>query len=150
MDKKLIRIGRLENMKDTRPVDLSHDGVPLTVVRAGDEVNAFARVCSHSDRVFNQTKMKNGCIFCPYHGGRVCFDGRTGGVVNRDGKDVPEGLHKLDTLIVDGVVYVRLHERDFDFMVGTARRRAEREELARLKSKKKGLFDSISRLLGGK
>jgi 3-phenylpropionate/trans-cinnamate dioxygenase ferredoxin subunit len=48
----------------------------LAVCRVGDELFAFANVCTHQEALLSDGYVEDGCIECPLHGGR--FDLRTG------------------------------------------------------------------------
>lgn len=68
------------------------DGVWCLLVCEGDgTARAFLDHCSHKDIPLGpKARLKRGAVRCPYHD--VCFDRRTGAVINDNGKKVPDGL----------------------------------------------------------
>jgi 3-phenylpropionate/trans-cinnamate dioxygenase ferredoxin component len=67
---------RLAELKDSQPRRLIADGVPLAVVRVGDEVFAVDDHCSHAEVSLSEGEVSGCEIECWLHGSR--FDLRTG------------------------------------------------------------------------
>jgi nitrite reductase/ring-hydroxylating ferredoxin subunit len=67
---------RLADLRPDRPRRVVVDGVPVTVVRVGDEVFAVSDVCSHAEVSLSEGEVSGCQIECWLHGSR--FDLRTG------------------------------------------------------------------------
>jgi 3-phenylpropionate/trans-cinnamate dioxygenase ferredoxin component len=67
---------RLAELKDSQPRRLIADGVPLAIVRVGDEVFAVDDHCSHAEVSLSEGEVSGCEIECWLHGSR--FDLRTG------------------------------------------------------------------------
>jgi nitrite reductase/ring-hydroxylating ferredoxin subunit len=64
----------LENDKPTR---VTHNGVPILLVRRGGRVFAMAETCSHFSGPLSEGKLIGDSIACPYHFSRFALeDGR--------------------------------------------------------------------------
>ncbi len=67
---------RLAELKDSQPRRLIADGIPVAVVRIGDEVFAVDDHCSHAEVSLSEGEVSGCEIECWLHGSR--FDLRTG------------------------------------------------------------------------
>jgi nitrite reductase/ring-hydroxylating ferredoxin subunit len=67
---------RLGDLRPDQPRRITVDGVPVAVVRVGDEVFAVADHCSHAEVSLSEGEVSGCEIECWLHGSR--FDLRTG------------------------------------------------------------------------
>ncbi len=67
---------RLADLRANQPRRVVVDGVPVAVVRVGDEVFAVGDVCSHAEVSLSEGEVSGCQIECWLHGSR--FDLRTG------------------------------------------------------------------------
>lgn len=67
---------RLSELRESQPRRLIVEGVPLAVVRVGDEVFAVDDHCSHAEVSLSEGEVSGCEIECWLHGSR--FDLRTG------------------------------------------------------------------------
>ncbi len=64
-----VRVGELAG------VDL--DGVPLVMTRLADRVVAYADRCTHRGGPLHEGTLEDGCVVCPWHGGRFDLEDGT-------------------------------------------------------------------------
>ena len=67
---------RLADLRPNRPRRVTVDGVPVALVRVGDDVFAVNDVCSHAEVSLSEGEVADCEIECWLHGSR--FDLRTG------------------------------------------------------------------------
>ncbi len=67
---------RLSDLRPNQPRRVVIDGVPVSLVRVGDEVFAVGDVCSHAEVSLSEGEVSGCQIECWLHGSR--FDLRTG------------------------------------------------------------------------
>ena len=67
---------RLADLRPNQPRRVVIDGVPVSLVRVGDEVFAVGDVCSHAEVSLSEGEVSGCQIECWLHGSR--FDLRTG------------------------------------------------------------------------
>ncbi len=67
---------RLADLRPNHPRRVVVDGVPVALVRVGDEVFAVSDVCSHAEVSLSEGEVSGCQIECWLHGSR--FDLRTG------------------------------------------------------------------------
>lgn len=67
---------RIADLRDSQPRRIVIDGLPVAVVRIGDEVFAVNDVCSHAEVSLSEGEVAGCQIECWLHGSR--FDLRTG------------------------------------------------------------------------
>lgn len=67
---------RLADLRPNQPRRVVVDGVPVAVVRVGDEVFAVSDICSHAEVSLSEGEVSGCQIECWLHGSR--FDLRTG------------------------------------------------------------------------
>jgi nitrite reductase/ring-hydroxylating ferredoxin subunit len=67
---------RLADLRPNQPRRVVVDGVPVALVRVGDEVFAVSDVCSHAEVSLSEGEVSGCQIECWLHGSR--FDLRTG------------------------------------------------------------------------
>ena len=79
------------------------DGVPVLLVRQGDELRAISAVCSHAGGPLDEgTLDQDGCVTCPWHGSRF----RTqDGTVMRGPASVPQP--QWEVRVDGGRIFVR-------------------------------------------
>ncbi len=101
---------------------LSVDGVPVCVVRQGDELRGFISICSHKNLIMRDVPFDGEVLYCPFH--HVSFDAVSGQVVDSRGKRVPEGLRPVAiSQNANGEVKVRLSDRDRRYVRASQARR---------------------------
>ncbi len=67
---------RLADLRPNQPRRVVIDGVPVALVRVGDEVFAVSDICSHAEVSLSEGEVSGCQIECWLHGSR--FDLRTG------------------------------------------------------------------------
>lgn len=67
---------RLSDLRNRQPRRIVVDGVPVAVVRVGDEVFAVDDICTHAEVSLSEGEVSGCQIECWLHGSR--FDLRTG------------------------------------------------------------------------
>ncbi|MGH3917080.1 MAG: non-heme iron oxygenase ferredoxin subunit [Pseudonocardiaceae bacterium] len=70
------RVCSLTEMKEDEPVGFDADGVPVVLVRQGEQVYALADICSHAEVALSEGEVTRQGLECWLHGS--CFDLRTG------------------------------------------------------------------------
>jgi len=70
------RVCSLTEIKEDEPVGFDVDGVPVVLVRQGEQVYALADVCSHAEIALSEGEVTRLGLECWLHGS--CFDLRTG------------------------------------------------------------------------
>lgn len=81
---------------------VQHDGVPILVVRRGDQILAVAETCSHLGGPLSEGKLEGTSVQCPWHASRFALeDGRV-----LDGPAV-HPLPCMETQINNGQVEIR-------------------------------------------
>ena len=73
---QFVRACALADVPDDGGLGVEIDGVPVAVVRTGDEVFALHDVCSHEEVPLSEGEIDGCTIECWLHGSR--FDLRTG------------------------------------------------------------------------
>lgn len=58
-----------------RPTRALLGEIPLLLVRTGGEIRAISAVCTHRGGPLDEGTLEDGCIRCPWHGGRFALDG---------------------------------------------------------------------------
>ena len=65
------------DLTEAKPTRAEHDGVPILLVRRGDQIFAMAETCSHFSGPLSEGKLVGDSIVCPWHGSRFALeDGR--------------------------------------------------------------------------
>ncbi|MGH3927574.1 MAG: non-heme iron oxygenase ferredoxin subunit [Pseudonocardiaceae bacterium] len=72
----ITRVCGLTEIKEDEPVGFDVDGVPVVLVRQGEQVYALADVCSHAEIALSEGEVTRKGLECWLHGS--CFDLRTG------------------------------------------------------------------------
>ncbi|WP_214107388.1 Rieske (2Fe-2S) protein [Acrocarpospora catenulata] len=70
------KVCRLSDIPDEGVIPVEVDGVPVAVVRAGEQVYALHDVCSHAEVRLSEGEVYDGTLECWLHGS--CFDVATG------------------------------------------------------------------------
>ena len=70
------RVCSLNDLKEDLPAGFEVDGVPVVLVRQGEQVYALADVCSHAEIALSEGEVTGKGLECWLHGS--CFDLRTG------------------------------------------------------------------------
>jgi 3-phenylpropionate/trans-cinnamate dioxygenase ferredoxin subunit len=76
MSPNWIDVGGVEAVSETAPLSAEIDGVPVVIVRCGDELFAVEDRCTHDGESFAGAEVEGCEIVCPRHGSRFCL--RTG------------------------------------------------------------------------
>lgn len=107
MSEKYVRACALSQLPAEGALGVEIDGVPVAVVRTGDEVFALHDVCSHEEVPLSEGEIYDHTLECWLHGS--CFDVRTGKPTGPPAtKPVPTYPVKLE----GGDVYVGLPAPD--------------------------------------
>lgn len=64
----LTKAAELARLEDNRPVRVEVDGVPVCLVRIGDQVRAVHDTCSHEEYSLAEGMVWSGSIECAKHG----------------------------------------------------------------------------------
>jgi len=70
------RVCNLTDLKEDLPVGFEVDGMPVVLVRQGEQVYALADICSHAEIALSEGEVTRHGLECWLHGS--CFDLRTG------------------------------------------------------------------------
>jgi 3-phenylpropionate/trans-cinnamate dioxygenase ferredoxin subunit len=70
------RVCGLSDLKEDLPAGFEVDGMPVVLVRQGEQVFALADVCSHAEIALSEGEVTLRGLECWLHGS--CFDLRTG------------------------------------------------------------------------
>lgn len=62
------KVADLDALEENRPVRVEAGGIPLTLVRVGDQVHAVLDVCSHEDYPLHEGFVFGTQIECALHG----------------------------------------------------------------------------------
>ncbi len=90
-------------LPESRPTRAEHDGVPILLVRRGEQIFALAETCSHFSGPLSEGNLIDDSIQCPWHRSRFALaDGRV-----LDGPAV-HAQPCLQTRVRDGRIEVRL------------------------------------------
>jgi 3-phenylpropionate/trans-cinnamate dioxygenase ferredoxin component len=71
-----IDIGSADSVTETTPLTADLDGIPIVVVRCGNEIHAVEDRCTHDGEELGEAEVESCQIICPRHGARFCL--RTG------------------------------------------------------------------------
>lgn len=71
-----VKAARLSELEDAAPKRVEVDGIPVSLVRTGDEVFAINDICSHANVSLSEGEVEGCSIECWLHGSS--FDLRTG------------------------------------------------------------------------
>jgi 3-phenylpropionate/trans-cinnamate dioxygenase ferredoxin component len=71
-----VRVCSLADLKDEVPAGFQVGGVPVVLVRQGEQVYALADVCSHAEIALSEGEVTRKGLECWLHGS--CFDLATG------------------------------------------------------------------------
>ena len=99
-----VRIVALAELPDGRGVRVDVDGARIAVFRIGDDVYAIDDRCSHAEASLAEGEVFDLSVECPRHGAE--FDLQTG----EGTLPATRPVRVYDTDVVDGDVFLRLHE----------------------------------------
>jgi 3-phenylpropionate/trans-cinnamate dioxygenase ferredoxin subunit len=71
-----VRVCSLSDLKEDQPTGLQIEGMPVVLVRQGEQVYALADVCSHAEIALSEGEVTRKGLECWLHGS--CFDLHTG------------------------------------------------------------------------
>jgi nitrite reductase/ring-hydroxylating ferredoxin subunit/uncharacterized membrane protein len=105
-------VGRLDELPDGEPTRRTLDGVPVFVLRRGQQVDVLYDLCSHLSGPLSEGELSGAgdemCITCPWHGSTFRLrDGR----VRRGPTTYPQPVLQV-RVDPDGSVQARLAEED--------------------------------------
>lgn len=69
-------VGETDDFPDQQPWPVVVQGVPIAMIRDGEEIFALHDMCTHGAARLTDGFVENGCVECPLHQG--LFDLRTG------------------------------------------------------------------------
>jgi 3-phenylpropionate/trans-cinnamate dioxygenase ferredoxin subunit len=95
----------LDDLSPSTPRQVVVDGVPVSVVRVGDEVFAINDVCSHGAVSLSEGEVDDCTVECWLHGSR--FDLRTGAALSLPATE-PVAVYPVK--VEDGKVLVSVEE----------------------------------------
>jgi nitrite reductase/ring-hydroxylating ferredoxin subunit/uncharacterized membrane protein len=73
--KEFVPVLPESELQDQTPTRVTHDGVPILLVRRGDRIFAMAETCSHFNGPLSEGKLVEDSIVCPYHSSRFALEG---------------------------------------------------------------------------
>ncbi|MBI5031983.1 MAG: Rieske 2Fe-2S domain-containing protein [Chloroflexi bacterium] len=75
--KGFVSVLAMQDLPENKPIRVNAKGVPILLVRRGEEVFAVSAVCSHFGGPLEQGKLIDGRVQCPWHYSQfVLEDGR--------------------------------------------------------------------------
>jgi nitrite reductase/ring-hydroxylating ferredoxin subunit/uncharacterized membrane protein len=105
-------IGRLDELPDGEPTRRTLDGVPVFVLRRGEQVDVLYDLCSHLSGPLSEGELSGVgdemCITCPWHGSTFRL---RDGLVQRGPTTYPQPVLQV-RVDPDGSVQARLREDD--------------------------------------
>lgn len=120
----LISVSPITALRELEPLIVEHAGVPYTVVQTKGAIRAYINLCPHEDKVF-KPQVNDRCLVCPFH--NVSFDAESGKVRDSNGRKVPGGLPRVETLIRDGWIHLIVDDSHNLLLAIAAGRRQERK-----------------------
>ena len=76
MTSEWIDVAASESVKETAPLCVEVDGIPIIVVRCGPKTYAVEDRCTHDGEALGEAEVESCQIICPRHGAHFCL--RTG------------------------------------------------------------------------
>jgi nitrite reductase/ring-hydroxylating ferredoxin subunit len=105
-------VGRLDELPDGEPTRRTLDGVPVFVLRRGQQVDVLYDLCSHLSGPLSEGELSGAgdetCITCPWHGSTFRL---RDGQVRRGPTTYPQPVLQV-RVDPDGSVQARLGEED--------------------------------------
>ena len=71
-----VRAAALADLAPERPVAVTLNGIPVALVRIGEQVHAIGDACTHQGGPLGEGILKGTRLACPWHG--WMYDVRTG------------------------------------------------------------------------
>jgi 3-phenylpropionate/trans-cinnamate dioxygenase ferredoxin subunit len=71
-----VDVGSTESVSESAPLSVDVDGIPVIVVRCGNELYAVEDRCTHDGESLGEAPVEDCQITCPRHGSHFCL--RTG------------------------------------------------------------------------
>ena len=71
---KFISVLATQDLEENRPIRVDAEGIPILLVRRGEEVYATSAVCSHFGGPLEQGKLVDGSIQCPWHSSQFVLE----------------------------------------------------------------------------
>jgi nitrite reductase/ring-hydroxylating ferredoxin subunit/uncharacterized membrane protein len=100
--KQFIPVMREEELLPEQPTRVDVQGVPVMLVRRGDEIYAMNDVCSHQGGPLSKGHLEDGNIVCPWHGSTYKLE--DGSVVHGPS---PFPQPYWEVRVIDGQIEVR-------------------------------------------
>lgn len=73
MSSAWIDIGGSASVRETSPLATEVDGIPIVVVRCGNEIFAVEDRCTHDGEALGDAAVESCEIICPRHGAHFCL-----------------------------------------------------------------------------
>ncbi len=96
-----VKVCALSDLDDHKPAAFEVDGIPVVLVRNGEQVYALHDVCSHAEVALSDGEVTSRGIECWLHGS--CFDLATGQPLS---PPATEPVDVFPTDIRDGDVFI--------------------------------------------
>jgi nitrite reductase/ring-hydroxylating ferredoxin subunit len=71
-----VRAAAFADLAPERPVSVTLNGIPVALVRIGEQVHAIGDACTHQGGPLGEGILKGSRLACPWHG--WMYDVRTG------------------------------------------------------------------------
>jgi nitrite reductase/ring-hydroxylating ferredoxin subunit/uncharacterized membrane protein len=107
LPKDFTRVLAESDLQEATPTRAEHNGLPILLVKRGQQIFAIAETCSHLGGPLSEGKLEDNTIQCPWHGSQFSLE--DGSVVNGPAVH-PQPC--LEARIRDGQIEVRSSRRD--------------------------------------
>jgi nitrite reductase/ring-hydroxylating ferredoxin subunit len=67
---KFTRVMAVKDLPEDTPTRADADGLPILLVRRGDQVYALAETCTHLGGPLSEGTLEGDSVICPWHGSR--------------------------------------------------------------------------------
>jgi nitrite reductase/ring-hydroxylating ferredoxin subunit/uncharacterized membrane protein len=102
---EFVPVCRIEDLPDGALTKRDLKGIPIVLLRRGEQIYALAEKCSHLGGPLSEGRLEGDSVICPWHGSRFCM--KSGKVLNGPAT-TPEPA--LDVKLENGTVLVRRRE----------------------------------------
>jgi nitrite reductase/ring-hydroxylating ferredoxin subunit/uncharacterized membrane protein len=97
-----VEVMDLEDLPDGQPTVVQVEGVPVFLLRRGDDVVALHNTCTHRGGPLHQGTVEGDTVTCPWHGSTFRFED---GEIERGPATVPQPSYEVR--VAKGAVQVR-------------------------------------------